>query len=449
MGPASYDGGLDHFRQAAHDVYLLDYRLGGRTGLDLFQEVRGKEQDAPVILMSGHGNHLVDMTAMRDGFSDYIPKERIEPSVLEHSIRYAITRKRMEAEQRLGAIVESSHDAVIRLDLDGGITSCNAGAYRVFGLLCPNVIGQSLARIERPESRGAIDALLARVRDGEPVGRVEISAVKTDGTAIEVSAQVSAIRDELGALEGFSVIAHDITERENARVRRDRFAAVASHELRTPMTTILGFAELLLTREEPAEVQHEWVGMIHVEALRMKVIINDMLDVARINEGLDMHCEPTDLLPILEKVVGEARGRAPDHVVATDGDASPPRVIGDGQKLIQVFSNLVDNAIKYSPEGGDIRMSARHDVTSRRVVVSVSDHGLGISEAEQRSLFTTFHRIQRAETVHIGGTGLGLYIVKRLTELMSGEIWLDSVLDQGTTFYVALPAEPAAELRSA
>ena len=137
----SYDAGLDHFGQAAHDVYLLDYRLGGRTGLDLFREVHGKEQDAPVILMSGQGNQLVDMTAMRDGFSDYIPKERIEPAVLEHSIRYAITRKRMEAEQRLGAIVESSHDAVIRLGLDGAVKSCNGGAYRVFGLLAPSVIG--------------------------------------------------------------------------------------------------------------------------------------------------------------------------------------------------------------------------------------------------------------------------------------------------------------------
>ena len=451
---SSYDAGRDGFGQAAHDVYLLDYRLGGRSGLELFQEVHAKEQHAPVILMSGHGNHEVDMTAMRDGFSDYIPKERIDPSLLERSIRYAITRKRMEAEQRLGAIVESSHDAVIRLDPNGAIKSCNGGAYRVFGLLCPNVIGQSLACVERPESRGAVDALLARVRDGELVERVEISAVKTDGTAIEVSAQVSAIHDELGALEGFSVIAHDITERNNARVRRDRFAAVASHELRTPMTTILGFAELLLTREEPAEVQQEWVRMIHVEGLRMKVIINDMLDVARINEGLDVHIEPTDLLAILENVVAEARSRAPDHGIVIDGDASLPRVIGDGQKLMQVFSNLVDNAIKYSPKGGDILVSAQHDATSQRVVVSVSDPGLGISEAEQRNLFTTFHRVQRAETINIGGTGLGLYIVKRLTELMRGEIWLESVLDQGTTFYVALPAESgasesAAELRSA
>ena len=297
---SSYDAGLDGFRQAAHDVYLLDYRLGGRSGLDLFREVHGKEQHAPVILMSGHGNHLVDMTAMRDGFSDYIPKERIEPSILEHSIRYAITRKRMEAEQRLGAIVESSHDAVIRLDLDGTMTSCNAGAYRVFGLLAPNVIGKPLACVERPETRGAIAALLARVRAEEQVDRVEISAVKTDGTAIEVSAQVSAIRDELGALEGFSVIAHDITERKNARVRRDRFAAVASHELRTPMTTILGFAELLLTREESAEVRHEWVRIIHDDGLRMRAIINDMLDVAKINEGLEVRKEPTDILAILQ-----------------------------------------------------------------------------------------------------------------------------------------------------
>ena len=127
---------------------------------------------------------------------------------------------------------------------------------------------------------------------------------------------------------------------------------------------------------------------------------------------------------------------------------------GDGQRLIQVFSNLVDNAIKYSPNGGDILVSAQHDVASERVVVSVTDPGLGISEAEQQHLFTTFHRVQRAETINISGTGLGLYIVKRLIELMSGEIWLDSVLDEGTTFYVALPAhsgasEAAAELRSA
>ena len=450
----SYEAGLDGFREAVHDVYLLDYRLGGRTGLDLFREVHGKKQRAPVILMSGHGNHVVDMAAMRDGFSDYIPKERIGPSLLEHSIRYAIMRKRTEAEQRLGAIVESSHDAVIRLDLDGTIKSCNAGAYRVFGLLSPNVIGQPLACIERADAQGVIAALLDRVREEEDVDRVDISVQKADGTAIDVSAQVSAIRGEHGAVEGFSVIAHDITERKRARERRDRFVAVASHELRTPMTTILGFAELLLTRDESAAVQHDWLRMIHDEGLRMKAIINDMLDVARINEGFEIRSEPTGILAILETVVADARGRAPDHAVLVDGDPSLPLVIGDPQKLTQVFSNLVDNAIKYSPNGGDVLVSAQLDPASRCVVVSVADQGLGISEEEQRNLFTTFHRVQRAETINIGGTGLGLYIVKGLTEMMNGKIWVEGVRDQGTTFYVALPAESVAdesaqELRSA
>lgn len=451
----SYDAGLTAIRKAAHDVYLLDYRLGGRTGLDLFRELDSKEQQAPVILMSGQGNHLVDMTAMRDGFADYIPKERIEPALLEHSIRYAITRKRLEAEQRLGAIVESSNDAVIRLDLDGAITSCNAGAYRVFGLLSRDAIGQPFACIERPEARGAIGALLARARDEEQVERVEVTAAKTDSTPIEVSVQVSAIRDALGVIEGFSVIAHDITESKNARVRRDRFAAVASHELRTPMTTILGFAELLLNQEEEsAEVRHEWVRTIHEDGLRMAAIINDMLEVARLNEGLEVRGEPTDLLAILENVVARARVRAPDHALIIDGDPSLPRVIGNVQLLTQVFSNLVDNAIKYTPNGGDIVVKAQHDLSAQRIVVSVSDPGLGISEEDQEHLFTTFYRARRDETISIPGTGLGLYIVKRLTELMSGKIWLDSVVDKGTTFYVALPAESdasesRAELRSA
>ena len=134
---STYETGLEALRQANHDVYLLDYRLGSKTGIELFREFKSQNGNAAIILMSGQGNESIDMTAMRAGFSDYIPKGRIEPLLLEHSIRYAIMRNLMDAEQRLAAIVESSHDAVIRLDLDGNIRSCNCGAFRVFVLLSP------------------------------------------------------------------------------------------------------------------------------------------------------------------------------------------------------------------------------------------------------------------------------------------------------------------------
>ena len=207
--------------------------------------------------------------------------------------------------------------------------------------------------------------------------------MKTDGSTIDVSAQISAIRDELGAIEGFSVIAHDITELKNAQEQRDRFIAVASDQLKTTITTILGFAELLFTRVESAAARQEWLRIIYNDSLRMKEIINDMLDVAWINEGLELYSEPTDIFTILEKIVVEARIRAADRAIVMDGDPSLPRVIGDGQKLAQVFSNLVDNAIKYSPNGGEILVNTQRDVAWQRVVVSVSDHGLGISEEEQ------------------------------------------------------------------
>lgn len=438
---STYETGLEALRQANHDVYLLDYRLGSKTGIDLFREFKSQNGNAAIILMSGQGNESVDMTAMRAGFSDYIPKGRIEPLLLEHSIRYAIMRNLMDAEQRLAAIVESSHDAVIRLDLDGNIRSCNGGAFRVFGLLSPDYIGRPIAMIETPESAGVFASLLDRVLNGEEADRAEVSALKIDGEQIVVSAQVSEVRDELGNIEGFSVIAHDITELKNAQLQRDNFVSVASHELRTPMTSILGFAELLITRTESVETWQNWAGLIHKDGLRMMGIINDMLDVTRIIEDKDLHREPINVLAALAKTVEEARTQVSDRMIILKGDSLLPDVDGDAEKFMQIFSNLLTNAIKYSPNGGDIIVNANNDATQQRVVITVSDSGIGIAEEDQNNIYKMFFRAKREETASIVGTGIGLSIVKRLVERMNGKIWVESELDQGSTFYVTFPIE--------
>jgi len=166
------------------------------------------------------------------------------------------------------------------------------------------------------------------------------------------------------------------------------------------------------------------------------------LNVTRIQSGkVVMKLEKVKLSDIFEERVAIAQESAGKHQFVIDIEKGLPPVLVDRDKFGEVIGNLLSNAVKYSPNGGCITLSARREPQSHRVVVSIIDEGIGIGPADRDSLFTTFHRIQRAETRGIRGSGLGLYIAKEWTKAMGGEIWLKSELNKGSTFFVAVPAQ--------
>jgi signal transduction histidine kinase len=223
---------------------------------------------------------------------------------------------------------------------------------------------------------------------------------------------------------------------------RDTFVAVASHELRTPLTSIVGYADLLLRRDPPDVTRKRWLKNILDNSQRVSAMVDDLLNVSRIQSGkANIKLERVRLSDVLEETLSLTRESTNKHEFVVDIEPDLPDVLVDRDKFGQVVGNLLSNAVKYSPNGERITLSAHNDKERHRIVVSVTDEGIGISPADKDLLFTTFHRIQRPDTQGIRGSGLGLYIAKEWTEAMGGEIWLESELNKGSTFFVAFPTQ--------
>ena len=221
---------------------------------------------------------------------------------------------------------------------------------------------------------------------------------------------------------------------------RDTFVSVASHELRTPLTSIVGYADLLLHRNPPDTTKKRWVKKILDNGQRLSAMVDDLLNVSRIQSGkVSITLEKVRLSEVLEEALSLAKEYADKHEFVIDIEPDLPIVLIDRDKLSQVVGNLLSNAVKYSPKGGRITLSVHNEPEKHQIIISVADEGIGISPADKESLFTTFHRIRRPETQGIRGSGLGLYIAKEWTEAMGGKIWLESELNKGSTFFVAIP----------
>ncbi len=300
------------------------------------------------------------------------------------------------------------------------------------------LISQQNSTIEFPNLTTTIDsdlAFLIRLLTGEKEIGVLCLSNKASGQNFS--------SDDLLLLQGISSVAaitlnsamiiHDVS-------MRDTFISIASHELRTPLTAIMGYADLLLRRDPPDVTRRKWLKNILDNGQKITTMANDLLNVTRIQSGkVVLKLERLKLSDILNAQLDMARENSGQHEFIVDIEPNLPDVLIDRDKFGQVITNLLSNASKYSPNGGRITLSAHYNPSQNYVVVSVTDEGIGISPEDKNSLFTTFHRIQRPETQRIRGSGLGLFIAKEWSEAMGGRIWVESELNKGSTFFVAIP----------
>ncbi|HSB70870.1 MAG TPA: HAMP domain-containing sensor histidine kinase [Candidatus Methylomirabilis sp.] len=250
------------------------------------------------------------------------------------------------------------------------------------------------------------------------------------GVVRAASRQLRRQSEELGRVEARRVVDKLTTE----------FVSIVSHELRTPLTALVGFTELLLTQPVDEAERREWTENMHAAAKRLTKMVEDLLDVSRIEDGrIELKPQPVDVKAAVNLVLADFRVHTPAHRLEQRcGEAIPP-VLADPDKLTQILTNLTSNAIKYSPQGGAITISVT--AADGTVRVSVADQGLGLARDELPRLFERFHRVQDETRRQIPGTGLGLYITRRLVELQDGRIWADSAgPGKGSTFHVELPA---------
>jgi len=302
------------------------------------------------------------------------------------------------------------------------------------------LISESISKMEFPNLVTSSDreiAFIIRLVAGEKEIGILCLAHKVTGQRFS--------SDDLYLIQGISSVS-SIALHGAMLIRdvsmRDNFVSIASHELRTPLTAITGYSDLLLHRDPPDAIRKKWLKTILDNSQRISAMANDLLNITRIQSGkITLESESLNLLDIVNEQVDMEKEFTDKHEFVVDIESTLPNVVADRDKLSQVVANLLNNAVKYSPDGGRITLSAHHNPSQNCVIVSVADEGIGISPKDIKSLFTTFHRIQRPETHNIRGSGLGLFIAKEWIEAMGGKIWVESELNKGSTFFVTIPMQ--------
>jgi PAS domain S-box-containing protein len=354
----------------------------------------------------------------------------------------------LEIQTRLGAIVASSDDAIISKTLEGIIQTWNAGAERLFGYSAAEAIGQSITLLIPQERHDEERSLLERLRRGEHIEHLETVRVAKDGRRIDISLTASPILDARENIVGASSVARDITHRKQAEAalheadrRKDEFLATLAHELRNPLAPIRNSMHILRMTARNDPTAERVCEMMERQVNHMVRLVDDLMEVSRITRGLiELRKEETDLGAILSSAVETSKPliTAADHQLAITIPQEYIPLYGDAVRLGQIFANLLNNAAKYTDRRGQIWLSARRE--GNEAVVSVRDNGIGISAPMLPKVFEMFMQADRSTNRSQGGLGIGLTLVKRLTEMHAGTISVQSEgPGQGTEVIVRLP----------
>jgi PAS domain S-box-containing protein len=491
----SFHSGLGQIQSDHFDAVLVDYDLGGRTGLEIIREANANDYQAPFILYTGRGSYEVDIEAMSAGATMYLTKDEVNPLLLERAIRYAIEIKQKErklreneaqlknindqlvkelverkrAEQHILAeqawlriTLASIGDAVITTDPKGLVTSLNSTAEHLTGWSSEEALGQPMEQvfsiINEITGQKLEDPVGEVMQSGLVVGLADRTAlVARDGRVIPVEDSAAPIQNGDGEILGVVMVFRDVTEKrknelaladyaerlKSSNQELEQFATIASHDLQEPLRKIKWFGDLLRDQlgEALGEVPEDYLERMNSAADRMQEMIRDLLELSRVNsQGRDF--EMVDLTEAACDVVSDLETR----ILAEQGQVliGPlPTIDGDAVQIRGLLQNLIGNAVKYHKPGVPpiVKVSVLADPEKFGDAVTVSiqieDNGIGFEEVHIERIFQPFQRLHgRGE---YEGTGIGLSICKKIVERHQGRITAHGWLGNGSTFIVTLP----------
>ncbi|MHB0915642.1 MAG: sensor histidine kinase [Thermoleophilia bacterium] len=348
----------------------------------------------------------------------------------------------LQEQEKSQAVIASVGDGVFVVDNQGRVTLWNHSAEKITGFAEAEIIGR-----ERPagpygqESTTACVPFLVAVPpvEDETGGSFEVQTCRSDGAGIWLSVSAAPIWDASRRKAGSVYVFRDISGLKQLERTRSDFVATVSHELRTPLTSILGFSKTLLRpdAEFPEESRRAFLQEIVREGERLGRMIEDVLSVSRIESGiLRLDLKPVNAGASVRHVIDNVARLTDQHRFIINAPDDLAQVRADPDKLYQVLLNLVVNAVKYSPDGGTITVAL--EPVDGSMVFTVADEGVGISKESLPHVFERFYRAA-VERVSVTGTGLGLFVSRRLVEEMGGEIWADSTPGEGSSFHFRLP----------
>ena len=347
--------------------------------------------------------------------------------------------------QRLDSVLRHMSDGVIATDRRGRIVIMNTAALDILNLKSEKVIGIPLLAILPLEERVTFRELLETQQE-------RLIYLEEDGEDSMIQCEFSVIQRESGFISGLVCVLTDVTEQQKIERERRNFVSNVSHELRTPLTSIKSYTEALVDGAwENKEIAPGFLNVIETETDRMMRMITDLLNLSRMDQNrfglekefINMNELVVHIVNRFEMVLQSEPYRDKNYRILTDITQRDLWVELDQDKITQVLDNIINNAIKYSPDGG--RIIVRLMETHTDIIVSVSDEGLGIARKDIPHLFDRFYRVDKARSRAMGGSGLGLAITQEVVQLHGGKIWVNSIENKGSTFFVSLPYIPFEE----
>jgi len=350
-----------------------------------------------------------------------------------------------ESEQRWATTLASIGDAVIAADTAGNVTFVNSIAEALTGRSALEAHGkpvEEIFHVVNERTREPVENPVAKVlKAGKVVGLANHTVlVRQDGTEVPIDDSGAPIVDQQGHTTGVVLIFRDITERKKAEDLKEEFLGLISHEMKTPLTVMLGGLHTLVhygVNLDPGD-KDELLKDAYLEAEALADIVTNLLELSRWQAGrLSIESSDIDVVSVIQAIVERATAQYKDHRFSVTMPKRLPSLKADRMRVERALYNLIDNAAKYSDAGSDVAVSVKQ--ADGEILVAVTDHGPGISPENQALLFSQFQRLGQPSGGRAGGTGLGLIVAKRLVEAHGGRIWVESEVGKGSTFFFTLP----------
>lgn len=342
----------------------------------------------------------------------------------------------------LAGIVKGAEEAIVGENLEGKIITWNRGAEKLYGYGAEEVIGKSI-KIIFPDNRlEELNNIIKATKNNTPIDHYQTQRKKKDGSIVDIALSVSPINDQEGKIVGFSAISFDVSKERQIDRAKTEFVSLASHQLRTPLSSINWYAEMLLAGDagKLSAEQANFVQEIYAGNQRMVELVNALLNVSRLELGtFVVEPESVNITKSAESVLKELQPmiKKKNTKISFNYDKDLPPLEADPKLIRIILQNLLSNAVKYTPEKGIVNLTITKN--TKNILIKVSDNGYGITKSQQDKIFDKLFRADNVKAKDTEGTGLGLYIVKSIINQTGGKITFESEENKGTTFFVELP----------